>query len=465
MLSSLARRVGTAIRISRLWDADDRVAVALSGGPDSVALLHLLVELAARSTWTIAGVIHVHHGLRGPDADLDTAFCRSLAAQLGLSIDVSFVDVAAARLTSGGSIEAAARALRYEAFEQAARRLGATVVTTGHTLDDQAETVMLRLLRGASLRGVSAIRPRRGRYARPLLGVRRRVLLQYLAARGVACREDASNADRAIPRNRLRHEVMPVVEQAWPAGAEALARFAALAEADERYLSALAGQERPRVIRIRPDGVELKKQAIAGLDPAIGRRVVRDAIEQAGGRPSAREIAAVLALAHDASGHGSCDLHGVVALADADVVSIVRQRPDVRGRPFHYDLDVPGVVEIDETGDTVRASLLADAVVPSLSEGWDAMAVLQQADVMLPLTVRTRRPGDRLTPLGAPGSRLLQDLFVDRRIARFRRDCVPVVVGGDQRILWVAGIAIAEQSRVRMPRAGMVILEFKKGTL
>jgi tRNA(Ile)-lysidine synthase len=191
---------------------------------------------------------------------------------------------------------------------------------------------------------------------------------------------------------------------------------------------------------------------------------VRDAIELAGGTPVLRDVEAVLGLVQASRGV-SLDLHGRAVFADGDVLRIGPRGPVEPGPSYVYRLDVPGTVEIAETGGVIRASLIESDAIPDLSDGWDAMAALQQSAVVAPLTVRTRRPGDRMRPLGAPGSRLLQDLFVDRRTARSLRDRLPVIVGGDQRILWVAGVASDERARVRMPRAGMVILEFKKGTL
>src|SRR5688572_8287520 len=211
----------------------DRVAIAISGGSDSVALAWILHEAAPRASWRVVGLVHVNHGLRGDDAAADEAFCRELAARLGWPIDVSHVDVRARAHERRQSIEAAARGARYDCFEGAAARLGATVVATAHTMDDQAETVLLRLLRGAGSRGISGIRERRGRIVRPLLGCRRLELREFLNDRQELFREDASNLDLSIPRNRLRHELMPVIERLAPGGVAALARAAALAADDE----------------------------------------------------------------------------------------------------------------------------------------------------------------------------------------------------------------------------------------
>lgn len=462
MLSPLARRVERGIRLRDLWGDADRVAVAVSGGADSVAMLLLLAEIAPRVGWDLVGLIHVNHGLRGADADEDAAFCRRLALRFKLPIDVTSVDVAGAAASTRRSIEATARTLRYAAFEAAAVKLGATVVATGHTRDDQAETVMLRLLRGATARGVSAIRPKRGMYARPMLVCRRAELRCYLSVLDQEHREDASNVDRTVPRNRLRHELMPVVEQAWPGGVAALARFAELAADDEHWLSALAAVERAKVVRSGANGVELEKDRLMALPAPIARRVVRDALEAAGGSPTWREIDAVLRLARGAGRSGRFDLHGLRAERAGDVLRVGPPSPVREAVAFEYHLDVPGEVRIAETGESIRASFVEGPERPTSSAGREAMVVLQASSLALPLTVRTRRPGDRLTPLGAPGGKTLQDLFVDRKVPREARAAVPVVVDAEGRIVWVVGVAMAEGCRVRTPQAGMVILESSK---
>jgi tRNA(Ile)-lysidine synthase len=465
-MSPLTHRVNRAIRSGSLWADDDRIAVALSGGADSVALTLLLAELASRSDWTLAGLIHVHHGLRGHDADADEDFCRELAERLQLPIDVVTVDVRTAMAESRRSLEATARTLRYEAFEAAADRLRATVVVTGHTADDQAETVLLRLLRGAASRGVSAIRPRRGRYARPMLAIGRKELRVWLAGQGHAWREDQSNADPSVPRNRLRREVMPIIERDWPGGVRALARFAELAADDERWLSHQAKVEGKRVVRTGADGVELIRASLAALPVAVARRVVRDALEAAGGTAAYRDVELIRRLARTARSGARADLHGLTVECMQDVLRIDRAGVPARTAAFEYVLDVPGEVRIAETGAVVRASLIRDAERPVSvdKEGGDAVAALQASTVRLPLTVRSRRPGDRFTPFGAPGSRSLQNLMVDRKVPRASRPRLPVVVDADGRIVWLAPLAVAERCRVRAPEAGMVILEFKKGT-
>ena len=459
--SRLGRAVLQTIRRRALLATGDRVAVALSGGPDSVALAWLLRELEAVAPWAVVGLIHVHHGVRGAEADADEAFCRRLADRMRLPIEVHRIDVPALARDRRVSMEAAARFGRYEAFEAARAALAATAVATGHTIDDQAETVLLRLLRGAGSRGVSAIRPRLGAIVRPLIDCRRVALRDYLAARGEPSREDATNQDVSIPRNRLRASVIPSIEAAWPGGIVALARFADLAADDEAWLAGAARST--GALRSTPDGgVEIDLDVLCGLPVALGRRVIREAIETGGGRPAFRHIEAVYRLARADKTTSRLHLPGVtVERLDRRLRLVAPRNIQPAGPSEPRVLSVPGEVLLAETGETIQASFTGRADMSARPSLAGQIALLQADAVPVPLAVRFRRPGDRWRPLGAPGTRKLQDWFVDRKVPRAARDRVPLVVDARGRIVWVAGFTIAHECRVTAPAGGVVVLELK----
>jgi len=454
------------IRQRGLLDDADRVAVALSGGPDSVALAWVLLELQRRAPWRLVGLVHVHHGLRGPSADADEAFCRALAGRMALPIHVTHVDVAARARERRVSLEVAGRHARYAAFGAAATEMQATTIATAHTLDDQAETVLLRLLRGAGGRGLSAIRPRRGPYVRPLIDCRRAAVVEYLIERGETFREDSSNHDVSIPRNRVRHVLLPVVAAHWPAGIAALARFAELAAADEQCLTDFAHRSGAMQFRESERSAQIDTAAVAGLPVALGRRVIRGAIEAVGGVPSFRDIEAIRRLTRADKTTGRLDLPSLSVRRHGAIVSVARsERPPEPTRQVEgpRPLAVPGEVKLAETGATIRASLKKGAEAAATFALPGQMAVLQADSLPRPLAVRYRRPGDRLRPLGAPGSRKLQDWFVDRKVPRSTRDRVPLVVDARDRIVWVAGFTIAHEYRVTAAAEGVVVLELDKG--
>jgi tRNA(Ile)-lysidine synthase len=464
-MSAVLQRVARTIRTHDLIRPDDRVAIALSGGSDSVALLWLLRELAASpdAEFSIVGLIHVNHRLRGDEASRDEAFCRALAARLAWPIEVGAFEVAAMAREARRSVEATARDVRYRYFLDAARRLDATSVATGHTLDDQAETVLLRILRGSGSRGAGGIRPRRSIYIRPLIDCRRTDLRHDLADRGEPFCEDASNADCSIPRNRIRHELMPLIIRMAPGGVGALGRFAALSRDDEEYLSQAAIEVAGSIVLSKVDGVQLKRGPLAALPPPIARRVIRLALETAHGTPgaffTARHVEAIRGLALADNPRGHLDLPGLTVAGDPRMVTLSRATAAGGRGPFEYAWPAPGSVDVPEAGMVLTASL-ADAVNGArIESGRGDTATVQGSAVSWPLTVRSRRAGDRFRPFGAPGRRKLQDLFVDRKVPRDARDRVPVVVDRAGRIVWVVGHAIAEECRVTTPGAGVVLLK------
>jgi tRNA(Ile)-lysidine synthase len=451
-----------------------RVLAAVSGGADSVALTWVLHELSQSGAVTFVGIAHVHHQLRGADADADEAFCHALAARVGVACVSGRVDVTGAMTTSGGSVESVARRLRYAWLEAAAREIGATHVATGHTQDDQAETVLLRLLRGAGGRGISGVRAARGVVIRPLIDCRRQALREYLAARGESFRDDRSNADLAIPRNRLRHELLPVIERLAPGGIEALARAASLAADDEKYLGE-AAIEAARSVVLRTDG-SLERDPLSRLAPAIARRVIRDAIERAAperaGGITAAHLDAVWHLVKSGEG-GHLDLAGVAAEVEADAVrftGVSASAPAEHRVPaFDYALAYPGRTTVSEANFVITAERCdqtgGHGVETNGGRGTLEVAV-DTALIVWPLTIRNRRPGDGIKPLGGRGRKKVQDLLVDMKMPRADRDRVAVVVDASGQLVWVVGVTPADVCRVRTAASGcgaeMVVLRAER---
>jgi len=281
--SSLHQRVRKTIGHHELCPEGTRVLIGLSGGSDSTALVFLLRDLAENGGFSIAGLAHLNHALR-PSAGRDEAFCRTLAERLDLRIVVETADVKGYAGARNLSVEDAARRIRYDFMERAADALGADRIAVGHTQDDQAETFLLKLMRGAGLTGLAGIYPRRGRVIRPLLDVSRAELRRDLAGRGERWTEDETNDDLANPRNRIRHAVLPELDRA--AGGHtrpAIARAAGLIRDDGQWLDELAEQRYLALAAEGPDGVRLDASATSAEPPAIRRRVLLRALRAAAG--------------------------------------------------------------------------------------------------------------------------------------------------------------------------------------
>jgi len=469
----LVTRVVETLQRSGLAGQGDRVVVALSGGPDSVALLWLLREGLPLVGADLAGVAHLNHRLRGRESSADEAFCRTLAGQLGLRCDVERVDVGALAASRRRSVEAVAHDVRYEFLERARVRLGATLIATGHTANDQAETMLWHLARGAGVRGLAGIRYRRGRVIRPLLDLSRPELEEWLGERGLAFRLDASNQDGRFTRNRIRHQVLPALMAAVsPRALEALARAARLAADEDEFLEEAVTQAARTVVLSEGAASRMDLEALLAQPLALRRRLVWRALERAsGGRPvGAAHVEVVLTGASGADAHGGrLDLPGQWVVVDGRTLMFT-PRPhadDADGpaeKPPGLDrtpLPVPGTLE-DPAGRW--AVTVRPATPDALGDGWMACPGRAVADAAVgtELFVRTRRPGDRLAPVGLGGHKKLQDLFVDRKVPRMERDSVPLVVDGQDRIIWVAGHALSRDARVTARTISVLLFEIRR---
>ncbi len=468
MLSLVERVYRTILRYD-LFPAGARALVAVSAGADSTALAHVLHELAPRAGFSLAALAHVNHRLRGAASDADEAFCRELGEGLRLPVVVSAVDAGGEARRLRTSVEDAGRRLRYAFFAASAERLGASHIALAHTLDDQAETVLLSLIRGAGPRGLAGIRVRRGPVVRPLLEERHADLAGWLTSCGRSYREDESNRDRRYLRNRVRHELLPLLRDRFSPGiVTVLSRTAAIWAADASFLDDFAASELARISRKTREGLALDRLALAVAPPAIGRRVARLAMARVGGEGcfvGFDEAERLLELAVGTR-EGSLALPRQRAEARGAELLLTRSatRPGVVASPaVNFSgcaLSIPGEVSFPGTRLVMTAELQSGIEALRLAVGDPRTATLDAATVS-GLVVRARRPGDRFRPLGLGGWKKLQDLFVDRKVPREERDLIPIVVDGEGRIVWVAGHGIAEDFRVSQGTHDVVILKLR----
>lgn len=468
--SQLADRVRRTIDRFELLPPGSRAIVALSGGADSVALLAILRELASTGAFSLVGVAHLNHQLRGSLSDEDEAFCVKLAAGWCLPIRTDRVDVLALARAERRSLEDAARLARYRFLEQAARDLAADRIAVGHTRDDQAETLLLRLVRGAGPRGLAGIFPRAGRVVRPLIETRHDEILEYLKAARIDFRHDTSNDDLRFARNRIRHELLPILKQKYSGRiVEHLAQAAEILRTDAELLDALAAGAYERVVRTSGATLEIEVDDLASEPSALQRRLILMGLKAiAPNRFSGfDQVRRILSLAGRGE-PGPVDLPGVCAQRHGRTI---RLRPAAAGTRvrhaeevgFRYQLAVPGEVAVPEAGCAITAEAGAAIALTSMTLRREGdIAVVAADDLDRSLVVRSRRPGDRFRPLGLAGHKKLQDLFVDHKIARTHRDRVPIVVDKKDRIVWVAGVAVSEDFRVTSRTRDVVILKLRR---
>jgi tRNA(Ile)-lysidine synthase len=383
------------------------------------------------------------------------------------------------------SIEEAGRACRYSFLSRVAEAVGATHVAVGHTRDDQAETVLLHMLRGAGPRGLRAMRADRTlvpgnaetggpiRLVRPLLDVTHGELVDWLRARSIDFREDESNADRHFLRNRVRHEVIPFLqERVSPSVSRVLARNASIAAADAECLDALASRAFQRLARVSDGRVEVDRRGVAEEPEAIARRVMLLAL---GNLPGARFVGfhqgeRLMALARGRLA-GPVSFPGATASVTGEALILTAR--EGRGPAAHVVapemnfwrcvLSIPGEAVVPGSGRRVVSSSIRPGCADdqlALEQGDGTEAVIDAGRVAA-LAVRHRRAGDWLRPLGLGGRKKLQDYFVDRKVPREERDRVPLVVDGHDRIVWVAGHGINDEFRVRASTRDVVILKLR----
>ena len=465
--------------LMRLLPETAGILVAVSGGGDSVALLRLLVQVSQRRRDRLE-VAHYHHGLRGVEADRDAGFTAELAVALGLPFHLGRLE------EQDRPSEEGLRRARRAFLESTARASGLEWIALGHTRDDQAETLLLNLMRGtgpAGLAAMPAVGP--GAFFRPLLDFEREELREYLRGVGQPWCEDATNADPIYARNRLRHIHLRNLGRDFnPRLVEALARAANLLGRDHAYLE----QEAARALKAlwRPGRAEdrviaLDLGGLKELHPVLQARVLRQACRRLDpllriGFARTEELFSLLE-----AGAGAVSLpRRATARIEAGQLR-VRMPPDPRppAGGYRYLLPTNGSVNIPELGLEVRCSPGA----PPAS--WDGPAInrenplsprerdWRQSDRPLrayadadriegPLWVRSPLPGDRYRPLGAPGSKKLGRLFIDRGLTSFLRRAWPVVVCADK-LVWVPGVPVAENFRIMPATKTVLVLEVRSG--
>ena len=415
----------------------ETVLVAVSGGADSVALLHLLLDLS--TAWRLRlHVLHVDHQLRAESA-ADADFVRDLGARLGVPVDVATVAV-----DRRGSLEASARAARYAALEACAARVGAERIAVGHTADDQAETVLMRLVQGAGVRGLAGIPPVRGRIIRPLIEVRRSALETELRRTGLAWVDDRTNRDPKFLRNRIRHELLPLLADSYnPEIAASLVRVAAVARETVSALDLAAGAELDRLAVWSDRAATLKLDALRALPRPVAAEVLRQGAARLGSRAPLRAWAhrglkRVLAVP---APRRPFRLGGVTVEISGALARLATSSP---APLIERTVVVPGRTELPEIGQALEARLVgADAyTIPR-----ETSRVAFDADELTaPLVVRARRRGERFVAFGG-SERRLKSLLIEAKVPRWDRARVPVIEAGGT-IVWIGHLRRGAAGRV-----------------
>jgi tRNA(Ile)-lysidine synthase len=448
-------RVAEFIGRHRMLAPGQRVGVAVSGGADSVFLLHAMRELARHVELLRdlqLSVIHIEHGIRGAASVADAEFVRRMARDLGLTFHICHADVPA----MDGNLEQAARHVRKAFYAELIASATVERVATGHTRNDQAETLLYRILRGSGLAGLAGILPvTREGIVRPLLGIDRTEIEAWLQERGIAWRNDATNSDRAYARNRLRHEILPLLRERFnPQLDQALANLAALARDEESYWEAeIAGRGQQPTTNNQP--LVLPIIQISGAPPALARRLVRRAFEIVKNDLYGIDFAhveRVLEMARSAEGHDRMQAPGLDVCRSFDWIRIARANSEApRPRDFSVPLQIPGSAELpgsgarivlqvlEKDGSSQSARVACAKVVDELD--WQRFCPGEGTPC---LELRNWRPGDQYRRAGQAKAEKVKFFFQEARVPLWERRDWPIITY-DGKIVWARRFGAAAE--------------------
>lgn len=422
----------------------DSLLIGLSGGPDSVCLTVILDELKDNFNLSLHAV-YVNHGLRPKENIEEEEFCRRLCDELGIKFYVEPVETRQHSESKKLNLQEAARELRYDAFDRIAYKVNAACIAIAHNADDQAETVLMRLIRGAGRKGLSGMPPVRGSIIRPLIDIERKDIEAFLSQKNISYMTDSSNLKRDYSRNRLRLEIFPLLKDENPSVIESINRTAEILRGEDEYLEIKTTKTMMRLITRKTDeSIELFLIPLMNIEKAILRRVLRRVLSEIGAERGIElvHIDDIIHLVKECKSGDMINLpKGIRALKGYSTLLFTRETTEGLKT---QNIDIPGEIILNESGLRLLAQLLDK---PEETDGRD-IAVLDYDSLTLPLQVRMRKDGDFFYPAGFGKRKKLQDFFVDEKVPREQRDTVPIIVSGAD-IIWVAGCRMDERFKAK----------------
>ncbi len=453
-------KVRKAIEKYSMLNPGDRVGVAVSGGADSVALLQELAMLAEDYDLTLF-VLHLNHGIRGEESDRDEAFVIELAGSMGIPADSEKISIPELREKRTGSLEDICREERYAFFERMSQKHGLNKIALGHNLNDQAETVIMRFLRGSGLEGLKGFLPvRDGIYIRPLIDSTREEILSFLEERNIRFVTDSSNADDIHLRNRIRNILVPELKASYNVRLEEnVSRTADILRLEDDFIRGSV-QEVISDWKIERDTVRIDIRKLQQLHPALRWRLIKTVLEDrspAGNGIGYLHVKSVTDLIEGLSPSASVDLpFNLRAQREYDILIISQKKGRVSRIPkshspnggeksdFSYTVEIPGSVSIVETGGKIVFEVI-DAGEGDIHS--DNAVFMDYNSISFPLVVRNLRAGDRIQPLGMKGTKKISELLIDEKIPKAGRKAIFLLVDRKS-VLWVPDLRLSDRVRI-----------------
>ncbi|MBB6218475.1 tRNA(Ile)-lysidine synthase [Anaerosolibacter carboniphilus] len=445
----------------------DGIVVGVSGGPDSVCLLHLLWKIRNAYQLKIYAV-HLNHQLREKEAEEDALYVRQLCAQLDIPAFIYSEDIACYSQKKGISFEEAGRERRYALFDQVMQEQGAHKIAVAQNMDDQAETVLMRFMRGAGIEGLAAIPyVREHRVIRPLLDIPRHEIEAYCRISELTPRLDYTNLQTIYTRNRIRLELIPYIQEHFnPKIKDTLWRTANLLREDSEFIDSEVQCNYEEIVQLRQGAAAIFLEAITKLHPSIGKRIIRRAIREASGSLMDFEqihIESILNLANVGRVGARIDLPKEMMAEISYDVLIIKKRITISEMSFFYTLPIGEDIYLKELVGTIRSKIIE----------WDPSKEIQTHSckkyfdldkVQGGINVRNRRQGDIFWPYGMKGRKKLKDYFIDEKISRENRDRIPLICDEDE-IMWVVGYRTSEKYKIDEHTKRVLILEYERNDI
>ncbi len=454
----ILEKIKKTIQEYKLPEKKDKILIAYSGGVDSTGLLNLLLEL--REEWSFELFLgHFNHKLR-PRAEEDEKFVRRTAQKYSLPLFVGSKDVRSYAQARKMNIEEAGRELRYDFLKKTALRIGLAKIATGHTMNDQAETFLMRLMRGSGLRGLAGIFPVvEGMIVRPLIEIERKDIEAYLKERGIEFRIDESNFDRCFLRNRIRLDLIPYIKENFePKIISRLSKIASIIREEDSLLEKITQEKAQRAVLKKDNRISLQIESVSSLPRSLARRVVRDFISELRGNLrgiSFEDVESVLSLGEGKEFPLKKDL---VLRREKSQIFLKKESPPIR---YEYKWEGKGSLEIKELKLKFEGKKIKRRNSFRLDFDDQTRAFLDLGKLKFPLLVRNRREGDRYQPLGAPGQKKLKEIMRAKGIPLSERESRPVFLSGEE-IVWILGLPVSERFKVEARSGGIFAIKSYK---